>query len=118
MLPRFVALPTQGKIFRFIAIEAVIEAHLDLVFPGFTLKASGAFRVLRDSDLEMDEEAEDLVRYFRSAIQRRRRGRVIRGIPVSSTCPYTARMPWANASYSSRTSSTCTRHELYDADGS
>lgn len=78
MLPRFVALPRPGRRFRFITIEAVIEAHLDLVFPGFALKASGAFRLLRDSDLEMDEEAEDLVRYFRSAIQRRRRGRVIR----------------------------------------
>ncbi len=78
MLPRFVALPRDGKRYRFVAIEAVVEAHLDQVFPGFAMKASGAFRVLRDSDLEMDEEAEDLVRYFRSAIQRRRRGRVIR----------------------------------------
>jgi polyphosphate kinase len=78
MLPRFIALPRKGDHFRFIAIEAVIEAHLDVVFPGFTMLASGTFRVLRDSDLEMDEEAEDLVRYFRSAIQRRRRGRVIR----------------------------------------
>ncbi len=78
MLPRFIALPRQGDRFQFVAIEAVIEAHLDQVFPGFLMLASGAFRVLRDSDLEMDEEAEDLVRYFRSAIQRRRRGRVIR----------------------------------------
>ncbi len=78
MLPRFIALPRQGDRFRFVSIEAVIEAHLDQVFPGFEMIASGAFRVLRDSDLEMDEEAEDLVRYFRSAIQRRRRGRVIR----------------------------------------
>ena len=78
MLPRFVALPRDGSRFRFIAIEAAIEAHLELVFPGFKLLASGAFRLLRDSDIEVDEEAEDLVRYFRSAIQRRRRGRVIR----------------------------------------
>jgi polyphosphate kinase len=78
MLPRFVALPRHGRDFRFIAIEAAIEAHLELVFPGFRMVASGAFRVLRDSDIEVDEEAEDLVRYFRSAIQRRRRGRVIR----------------------------------------
>ena len=78
MLPRFVALPRVGSRFRFIAIEAAVEAHLELVFPGFKLLASGAFRLLRDSDIEVDEEAEDLVRYFRSAIQRRRRGRVIR----------------------------------------
>ncbi|WP_118857068.1 RNA degradosome polyphosphate kinase [Sphingomonas mesophila] len=78
MLPRFIALPRVAKRFRFIAIEAAIEAHLELVFPGFKLLASGAFRLLRDSDIEVDEEAEDLVRYFRSAIQRRRRGRVIR----------------------------------------
>ena len=78
MLPRFIALPRIGSRFRFIAIEAAIEAHLELVFPGFKLLSSGAFRLLRDSDIEVDEEAEDLVRYFRSAIQRRRRGRVIR----------------------------------------
>jgi polyphosphate kinase len=78
MLPRFIGLPKRGKRYHFIPIEAVIEAHLDQVFPGFTMLASGAFRLLRDSDIEVDEESEDLVRYFRSAIQRRRRGRVIR----------------------------------------
>ena len=77
-LPRFIALPGSRGSCRFIAIEAVIIAHFELLFPGFTKVADGAFRVLRDSDIEVDDEAEDLVRYFRSAIQRRRRGRVIR----------------------------------------
>ncbi|MEO6580618.1 MAG: RNA degradosome polyphosphate kinase [Sphingomicrobium sp.] len=77
-LPRFVGLPGSGKATRFIAIEAAVIAHFDQLFPGFTKVADGAFRVLRDSDIEVDDEAEDLVRYFRSAIQRRRRGRVIR----------------------------------------
>jgi len=75
-LPRFIRLPGTG--FRFIAIDTVIRAQFDLLFPGFTNLGSGAFRVLRDSDIEVEEEAEDLVRYFRSAIKRRRRGRVIR----------------------------------------
>ena len=77
-LPRFIALPRSRGKMRFIAIEAAITAHFDQLFPGFTKVADGAFRILRDSDIEVDDEAEDLVRYFRSAIQRRRRGRVIR----------------------------------------
>ena len=77
-LPRFLRLPDERKGVRFIAIEAAITAHFDQLFPGFTKIAAGAFRLLRDSDIEVDDEAEDLVRYFRSAIKRRRRGRVIR----------------------------------------
>jgi polyphosphate kinase len=75
-LPRFIRLP--GKAIRQVAIESVIQAHFDLLFPGFEKVGAGAFRLLRDSDMEVDEEAEDLVRHFRSAIKRRRRGRVIR----------------------------------------
>jgi polyphosphate kinase len=75
-LPRFVRLP--GRDVRFISIESAVRAHLDILFPGFELFGDGAFRVLRDSDIEVEEEAEDLVRYFRSAIKRRRRGGVIR----------------------------------------
>ncbi|MCY7339168.1 MAG: RNA degradosome polyphosphate kinase [Sphingomonas bacterium] len=75
-LKRFVRLP--GDHARFIAIDSVIRAHLGLLFPGFRKVTSGAFRLLRDSDIEVEEDAEDLVRYFRSAIKRRRRGRVIR----------------------------------------
>jgi polyphosphate kinase len=75
-LPRFIRLP--GQKLRFIAIEAAIRAHFDQLFPGFEKVGAGAFRLIRDSDIEIQEEAEDLVRYFRSAIKRRRRGRVIR----------------------------------------
>jgi polyphosphate kinase len=75
-LSRFVKLP--GPRLRFISIENTIRAHFDHIFPGFDKVDAGAFRLLRDSDIEVQEEAEDLVRYFRSAIKRRRRGRVIR----------------------------------------
>jgi polyphosphate kinase len=83
-VPRFLRLP--GAKTRFIAIDAAIEAHLDLLFPGFELIAAGAFRVLRDTDIEIEEDAEDLVRTFRSAIKQRRRGRVIR-LEFSSGTP-------------------------------
>ena len=74
--PRFVRLP--GDIARFIAIESILRRFTGLLFPGYEVIAAGAFRILRDSDIELEEEAEDLVRYFRTAIKRRRRGRVIR----------------------------------------
>ncbi|MFM7028786.1 MAG: RNA degradosome polyphosphate kinase [Chakrabartia sp.] len=81
---RFLRLP--GKAARYIAIETMVRHFSDRLFPGFEVRGSGAFRIIRDSDIEVEEEAEDLVRYFRSAIKRRRRGRVIRlkieaGIP-------------------------------------
>jgi polyphosphate kinase len=75
-LPRFFKLP--GASLRFISIENTIRGHFDQLFPGFDKIDAGAFRLIRDSDIEIQEEAEDLVRYFRSAIKRRRRGRVIR----------------------------------------
>ena len=75
-LPRFVRVP--GKAGRYIAIEALVRRYSSLLFPGFVVRNSGLFRILRDSDIEIEEEAEDLVRYYRSAIKRRRRGRIIR----------------------------------------
>ena len=74
-LPRFVRLPGDGAIF--VAIEDVVGTFAHLIFPGFRINGHGVFRVLRDSDIEVEEDAEDLVRYFRTAIQRRRRGSVI-----------------------------------------
>jgi polyphosphate kinase len=75
-LPRFVRLPGDGM--KFIALEDLIRHFVGELIPGHVLVASGTFRAIRDSDIEVEEEAEDLVRYFRSAIKRRRRGRVIR----------------------------------------
>ncbi len=74
-LPRFIRVP--GAQALHISIEDLLCRHADLLFPGFTIEGSGVFRVLRDSDIEVEEDAEDLVRYYRSAIQRRRRGTVI-----------------------------------------
>ncbi|GAA0741238.1 RNA degradosome polyphosphate kinase [Sphingomonas sp. ABOLD] len=75
-LKRFVRLP--GSPARYVAIETLIKHFWGLLFPGYEMLAAATFRVLRDSDIEIEEEAEDLVLTFRSAIKRRRRGRVIR----------------------------------------
>ena len=75
MLPRFIRIP--GKEAIYVAVERLICRYADLLFPGFRVEGDGVFRVLRDSDIEVEEEAEDLVRFFRTAIQRRRRGQVI-----------------------------------------
>lgn len=75
-LPRFIRLPGESAIYA--SVETVIQEFSDILFPGYAVQSSGLFRIIRDSDIEVEEEAEDLVRYFRSAIKRRRRGDVIR----------------------------------------
>jgi len=75
-LPRFVRIP--GEDSRYIALETLIRRKIDYLFPRYEVLSGGSFRIIRDSDIEIEEEAEDLVRYFRTAIKRRRRGRVVR----------------------------------------
>ncbi|MET1755322.1 RNA degradosome polyphosphate kinase [Novosphingobium sp. RD2P27] len=74
-LPRFVRVPGPEAIY--MSIEDLICRQVEQIFPGFKVNGHGVFRVLRDSDIEIEEDAEDLVRYYRTAIQRRRRGMVI-----------------------------------------
>ena len=75
-IDRFVRLESRKS--AFVTLEQVVRVHLDLLFPGFDLLDVGVFRVLRDSDVEIEEEAEDLVRESEELLRRRRRGSVIR----------------------------------------
>ena len=85
-LARFIRLPGAGRPpeagtavpIRFMRIESMIGMFLSRLFPGFLARSHGAFRVLRDSDIEVQEEAEDLVALYETALKRRRRGHVIR----------------------------------------
>ncbi|MEO1091516.1 MAG: RNA degradosome polyphosphate kinase [Pseudomonadota bacterium] len=83
-IDRMIRLP--GSPTRFLAVEQVIELFLDRLFPGFDVRATGRFRVLRDSDIEIEEEAEDLMRVFEIALKRRRRGDVIH-LEVNAAMP-------------------------------
>ncbi|WP_339765620.1 RNA degradosome polyphosphate kinase [uncultured Pseudosulfitobacter sp.] len=75
-IDRFVALPGQGT--RFLPLEELLVEQIGTLFPGYQLTAHFEFQVLRDSDLEVEDEAEDLVREFEVALKRRRRGEVVR----------------------------------------
>jgi polyphosphate kinase len=83
-IARFIRLP--GKAIRFLPLETLIGLYLDRLFPGFTAIGLGYFRMIRDSEMEIEEEAEDLVRLFESALKRRRRGIVIR-LKVNAAMP-------------------------------
>ncbi|AEI93192.1 MULTISPECIES: RNA degradosome polyphosphate kinase [Roseobacter] len=77
-IERFVALPAPEGSHRFLPLEELLVMNISQLFPGYKLKAHFEFRVLRDSDLEVEDEAEDLVREFEVALKRRRRGEVVR----------------------------------------
>lgn len=90
-LKRFIRLPdTSPRDVRFIPLEHVIALYFDRLFPGHDVLGWGMFRLLRDSDVEIEEEAEDLVLLFESLLKRRRRGSVIH-MKCSASMPYSLR---------------------------
>ncbi|MBR9844100.1 MAG: RNA degradosome polyphosphate kinase [Rhodobacteraceae bacterium] len=85
-IDRFIFLPSPEGVIRALPLEELLLLHLESLFPGYKAKGHCSFRVLRDSDLEVEDEAEDLVREFEVALKRRRRGEVVR-MKISADAP-------------------------------
>lgn len=83
---RFMPLPMLDGVRRFVAVETAIRLFADTLFPGYEVIGSGAFRVIRDSDVELQEEAEDLVRQAEAALRERRKGDVVR-LKIEASMP-------------------------------
>lgn len=85
---RFFELPAgqDRKIRRFVSLESIVALSVDHLFPGCTVKGRGVFRLIRDSDVEIEEEAEDLVREFEARLKQRRMGTVVR-VEVEAAMP-------------------------------
>jgi polyphosphate kinase len=92
LIERFIRLPGEAPgggpagAIRFIMLEQLVTLFLDRIFPGFRVTGEGMFRLIRDTDVEFEEEAEDLVRSYETALKRRRRGVAIH-LSVNAAMP-------------------------------
>lgn len=87
-LERLILFP--GSSVRFMLIEDIVSLFLKQIFPECHLKDQGIFQLIRDSDIEVEEESEDLVQHYESAVKQRRRGRVIQ-LKISRSMPESLR---------------------------
>ncbi len=87
-LDRFILLPRELSMaqWEFVRLETVMSLFITRTFPGYEILGQGMFRIIRDSDIEVQEEAEDLVQLFESALKKRRRGMVVR-LKIDSNMP-------------------------------
>ncbi len=85
-IDRFLPLEAEDGKARYLPLEELLLLNINALFPGYNVSGTCLFRVLRDSDLEVEEEAEDLVREFETALKRRRRGEVVR-LQISEGAP-------------------------------
>jgi polyphosphate kinase len=89
---RFIEVPTEERddkgrpVKRYIALETILTLFVDALFPGHDILGQGAFRIIRDSDIEIEEEAEDLVREFEQLLKQRRRGVLVR-LKIEASMP-------------------------------
>ena len=84
-LGRFVKLP--GDSLRFVLVEAVIGAFINKIYPKHNLKSASVFSIIRDSEIEIDDEANDLIHEFETALRARKRGSVVL-LTLTSDAPH------------------------------
>ena len=77
-IDRFINISNRVDVKKYLSIEHIISNYVNYLFPGYKLNKYTSVRIIRDSDIEFEEEAEDLIMYLEKALKKRRRGRIVK----------------------------------------